>query len=121
MYHPLVATAFRWIRHEVQANVRLVVTRYALSAVWMTVLSGCVIGRTTRPSVTESAQGPLAAPVTGSPVVPQTAPEDGDGPPDKPKPGATWVRGYWHWDGVRYVWQRGRWQDEGPAPRDAAQ
>ena len=76
----------------------------------LTVLSGCVIGRPARPSLTEAAQGPLAAPVTGSPVVPQTSTEGDEGPPPKPKPGATWVRGYWHWDGVRYVWQRGRWQ-----------
>ncbi|MET0795532.1 MAG: hypothetical protein ABW061_28695 [Polyangiaceae bacterium] len=42
----------------------------------------------------------------------QSAPEDGDAAPDKPRPGAIWVRGYWHWDGVRHVWQRGRWQDD---------
>jgi len=74
-------------------------------------LSGCVIGRSARPSLHESAQGPSAAPVTGSPVVPQTSPADDETPPDKPKPGASWVRGYWHWDGVRYVWQRGRFQE----------
>jgi hypothetical protein len=98
-----------------------VLIRRALYAVWLTLLSGCVIGRSTRPSVTESAQGPLAPPVTGSPVVPQTSPEDGDAPPDPPKPGATWVRGYWHWDGVRYVWQRGHWQDDSPASHAATQ
>ena len=72
--------------------------------------SGCVLGRPTRPSQAESAQGPSAAPVTGSPVVPHSAPPDEDEPPSAVKPGATWVRGYWHWDGVRYVWQRGRWE-----------
>jgi hypothetical protein len=91
-----------------------VVTHRALCAVWLTVLSGCVIGRSTRPSVTESAQGPLAPPVTGSPIVPQTAPEESDSTPPKSKPGATWVEGYWHWDGVRYVWQRGRFQEDAP-------
>ena len=91
--------------------------RALLFALWLPVFSGCVIGRSTRPSLNESAQGPLAAPVVGSPIVPQTAPEDGDAPPDKAKPGATWVRGYWHWDGVRYVWQRGRYQDDAPAAR----
>ena len=105
------AELFRWIRRGARVSV-LSVVRGALSALWLTALSGCVIGRSTRPSLNESAQGPLAPPVTGSPVVPQTAPEDGDAPPDKPKPGATWVAGYWHWDGVRYVWQRGRFQDD---------
>ncbi|MEI9951933.1 MAG: YXWGXW repeat-containing protein [Pseudomonadota bacterium] len=89
--------------------------RIALYAVCLTAVAGCVIGRSTRPTLNESAQGPSAAPVTGSPIVPQTTPEDGEAPPEKPKPGATWVRGYWHWDGVRYVWQRGRWQDDAPA------
>lgn len=71
----------------------------------------CVIGRPTRPSSPESAQGATAAPVTGAPVVPQTLPAEGDDtPPTQSKPGALWVRGYWHWDGVRYVWERGRWE-----------
>jgi hypothetical protein len=73
-------------------------------------IPGCVIGRASRPSATESAQGPLAPPVTGAPVVPATLAENSDAPPDKPKPGAVWVQGYWHWDGVKYVWQRGRWR-----------
>jgi hypothetical protein len=25
-----------------------------------------------------------------------------------------WVRGYWHWDGVRYVWESGRWEPIAP-------
>ena len=73
--------------------------------------ASCVIGRPARPSQPESAQGPSAPPVTGSPVVPATSPPDGDeARPATEKPGAIWVRGYWHWDGVRYVWQRGRWE-----------
>jgi len=27
-----------------------------------------------------------------------------------PAPDAEWACGYWHWDGVRYVWVDGRWQ-----------
>jgi hypothetical protein len=72
----------------------------------------CVIGRPTLPSRTESAQGPLAPPVTGAPVVPTTLAGPGGTPPDKGKPGAVWVDGYWHWDGVRYVWQRGSFRAE---------
>ena len=71
-----------------------------------------MIGRPARPSQPESAQGPSGAPVTGSPVVPETTPPDADDtPPTKGKPGTIWVRGYWHWDGVRYVWERGRWEN----------
>jgi len=69
-----------------------------------------VIGRASRPSQSESAAGPLAPPVTGAPVVPTTLASPGGTPPEKAKPGAIWVAGYWHWDGVRYVWQRGGWQ-----------
>jgi hypothetical protein len=73
--------------------------------------SGCVIGRPARASLPEAAQGPSAAPVTGSPAISQTSPPDGDDVPSgKGKRGAIWVRGYWHWDGVRYVWERGRWE-----------
>jgi hypothetical protein len=73
--------------------------------------ASCVIGRPARQSQLEAAQGPTAPPVTGSPVVPETSAPDGDdAPPAKKKPGAIWVRGYWHWDGVRYVWERGRWE-----------
>jgi hypothetical protein len=73
--------------------------------------AGCVIGRPARQSQFEAAQGPSAPPVTGSPVVPQISAPDGDDPPPaNGKPGAVWVRGYWHWDGVRYGWERGRWQ-----------
>ncbi|HTA91281.1 MAG TPA: YXWGXW repeat-containing protein [Polyangiaceae bacterium] len=72
---------------------------------------GCVIGRSARASSPESARGPSAAPVNGSPVVPQSSPQDGaDAPPAPPSPSAVWLRGYWHWDGVRYVWEHGRWE-----------
>jgi hypothetical protein len=86
------------------------VSKLLLLALCLALLQACVIGRTARPSQAESAQGPSANPVTGSPVVPQTVPEDEDAPATTEKPGFVWVRGYWHWDGVRYVWQRGRWQ-----------
>ncbi|HKO49885.1 MAG TPA: YXWGXW repeat-containing protein [Polyangiaceae bacterium] len=107
---------FQWIRSEHRVTVSTVI-RIAPYAVGLIALSGCVIGRPALPSINESAQGPLTAPVTGSPVVPHSAPADGDEAPEKPKPDATWVRGYWHWDGVRYVWQRGRWQDDAGAAR----
>ena len=27
-----------------------------------------------------------------------------------PKADAVWACGYWHWEGVRYVWIEGSWQ-----------
>jgi hypothetical protein len=83
-----------------------------LIALFAGLIPGCVIGRTSRLTAVESAQGPLAPPVTGAPVVPTTLAENSDAPPDKAKAGAVWVQGYWHWDGVRYTWQRGRWHDD---------
>ena len=88
------------------------VARFALCICLALSASACVIGRSARPSLNEAAQGPLAAPVTGSPVMPQSAPENGDAPPGQGRPGATWISGYWHWDGIRYVWQRGHWQSD---------
>jgi hypothetical protein len=86
---------------------------FLLSIPLLALTAGCVIGRPARPSQSESAQGPSSPPVTGSPIVPQNgaSPEDEDAPPAKAKPDAIWVHGYWHWDGVRYVWTRGRWED----------
>ena len=76
--------------------------------------TACVINRPARPSLGESAQGPAAVPVTGSPVVPQTGPDTDEAAPGAPpKPDSLWVRGYWHWDGVSYVWQRGHWERPG--------
>lgn len=74
-------------------------------------ISACAIARPVRPSGSESALGALAPPVTGSPIVPLIVAGESD--PEvrgKGRPGAVWVQGYWHWDGVRYSWQRGRWE-----------
>ena len=74
--------------------------------------TGCVIGRQERPSLADAARGPSAAPVTGSPVVPQISPDNSETPTpaQPPTPDSVWVHGYWHWDGVRQVWQRGHWE-----------
>jgi hypothetical protein len=80
---------------------------------WLTT-TACVIGRSTRPTSSESAQGPRAVAVTGAPVVPQTAPATENDSPMQAKPGSVWVNGYWHWDGVRHVWQRGHWERANP-------
>ncbi|HYP78333.1 MAG TPA: YXWGXW repeat-containing protein [Polyangiaceae bacterium] len=78
------------------------------------VSSACVIGRSSRPTLSESAQGPTAPTVNGGPVVPHTAPEPQSETPAQAKPGSLWVQGYWHWDGVHYVWQRGHWERARP-------
>ncbi|HEX3777731.1 MAG TPA: YXWGXW repeat-containing protein [Polyangiaceae bacterium] len=89
--------------------------RLSLAAIATLLLSSsCVINRGSRASLTESAAGPSNAAVSGSPVVEQSSPPDGDSAPQAGRPGQVWVRGYWHWDGVRYVWERGRWE---AAPR----
>lgn len=72
--------------------------------------SGCVIGRSNRPAQSESAHGPSGVAVAGGPVLPQSAPNSQHEAPSQQLPGSVWVEGYWHWDGVRYVWQRGHWQ-----------
>lgn len=85
----------------------------------MALVQGCVIGRPSRPTALESAQGPIAPPVTGAPITPTALAENSDAPPEKAKPGAVWVQGYWHWDGVKYVWQRGRWANESRLPSNS--
>ncbi len=35
--------------------------------------------------------------------------------PPKPSPDSVWVDGAWRWDGVRYVWQPGRWEPNRPS------
>ena len=44
------------------------------------------------------------APPPPPPVVEVVAPQ----PP--PRPGFIWARGYWHWEGGRYVAVRGHWE-----------
>ena len=34
-----------------------------------------------------------------------------------PRPGYVWARGYWHWDGGRYVAVRGHWEPMHPGYR----
>jgi len=82
----------------------------AFAALFSLFTASCVIGRGTRQSQVETAQGPSGAAVSGAPVQPATTPSNDEPAPGTAKPGAVWVHGYWHWDGTRYVWERGRWQ-----------
>ncbi|HYQ45240.1 MAG TPA: YXWGXW repeat-containing protein [Polyangiaceae bacterium] len=82
-----------------------------VSLFWLT---ACVIGRSSRPTSSQAAQGPSTEAVTGAPLVPQTAPEAENDTPGRAKPGMIWIAGYWHWDGVKNVWQRGHWEPQKP-------
>ena len=34
-----------------------------------------------------------------------------------PAPGMSWAEGYWHWNGVQYVWIPGHWESPPRAAR----
>jgi YXWGXW repeat-containing protein len=68
-------------------------------------LPGCVVGVQAPPTQAEASAGPPAPP----PETPAAAPDVGTPPAAR-----RWVDGYWHYDGVRYVWIAGRWQDAAP-------
>jgi hypothetical protein len=76
-------------------------------------VSGCVAGAEKRPSSAETAAGapPVPAePSAGSVLAgaTKTAPDPEPGTP--PSPDSVWVRGYWHWTGVRYTWIPAHWE-----------
>lgn len=81
-------------------------------------LAGCVTGVERRAGNAEAAREtpppPADEPHAGQIAsdVPKARP---DPTPDRSLgPGWVWVRGYWHWDGVRHVWMRGRWERAQP-------
>lgn len=78
----------------------------------------CVAGAEQRPSRGETQTPPP------EPRQERTAGEllvNAPPPPHEPPRGAppfadaAWVPGYWHWDGVRYVWVAGHWEKARPA------
>jgi hypothetical protein len=50
-------------------------------------------------------------------VAPQPPPERVIEVEPAPRPGYIWARGYWHWDGGRYVPVHGHWETERPGYR----
>jgi len=50
-------------------------------------------------------------------VAPQPPPERVIEVEPAPRPGYIWARGYWHWDGGRYVPVHGHWEAERPGYR----
>jgi hypothetical protein len=83
---------------------------------------GCVVGAARRPTQSESASGPPPAPARGQTaqqLLAAPAPDTGALPEGAHGPapaGRVWVAGYWHWDGVDYVWVPGRWEQPPRAP-----
>lgn len=81
-------------------------------------LFGCVTGAERRPTTSESAAGapPRDATPSAGQVLAEAPVTPSDEPTNEPPGGGwVWVRGYWHWDGVRYVWQPGRWERAQPS------
>jgi hypothetical protein len=81
-------------------------------------LTGCVAAGEKRATNTDAARG--APPEAGHEpsamqVVEQTPvlPAD-EGPSGPADPDRVWVRGYWHWSGVRYVWIPAHWEKAQP-------
>jgi YXWGXW repeat-containing protein len=66
--------------------------------------AGCVVGVQVPLTQAEASQGPPPA------REPSSDPDTARAPVAR-----VWVDGYWHYDGVRYVWIAGRWQDGAPA------
>ncbi|HEY4156758.1 MAG TPA: hypothetical protein VGM29_01630 [Polyangiaceae bacterium] len=72
-------------------------------------LAACVVGRQAHPSQAEAARGVEASSLAAPPrVVAGTRTPSELVPPERSD--AEWIAGYYHWDGVRYVWQPGAWQ-----------
>ncbi len=79
--------------------------------------ASCVAGREQRATTAEASQGapPEPSEATAGSLVAgatKTVPDPDPGP--APTPGAVFVRGYWHWSGVRYVWTPGHWEQGRP-------
>lgn len=82
--------------------------------------SACVATARSRPTSSDAAAGPPPAPVaerTAGQLVARTprAPAFDAEPDPKARPDSVWVRGYWHWSGVRWEWVPGRWEKRFPA------
>jgi hypothetical protein len=65
------------------------------------VLGGCVATVEERPGRIVYVSGPP----------PQSLAEPRPAPSEQ---GMVWVEGYWHWNGVQYVWIPGRWEKPPP-------
>lgn len=82
------------------------------------VLTGCVAASEKRATNTDAAHGappPAGDEPSAMQFTQQTPalPAD-EGPGAQPERDRVWVRGYWHWSGVRYVWVPAHWEKAEP-------
>jgi hypothetical protein len=86
------------------------------------ILNACVVGAPVRPRAAEIAAGPpppREAPSAARIVYEETAglgadPDSSAEERPRPRPEAIWVDGYYHFNGVEYEWQKGRWEQRAP-------
>jgi hypothetical protein len=64
-------------------------------------VGGCVATVEERPARVVYVSGPPPAPLAET-------------PPPPGEPSMIWVEGYWHWNGVQYVWIPGHWEPARP-------
>jgi hypothetical protein len=105
------------VSRQRRASAVLLARRAGAIAFCGLVLTGCVAAAERRPKSSEAAAG--APPVDGERSAGQVLAQTPVAPPDEPDGPApdgehVWVRGYWHWDGVRYAWRPGRWERARP-------
>ncbi len=81
-------------------------------------LCGCVPAAPARTTRTEAMHGPPPPPSRQRTACGELAAgphQDAEpAPPPDPSGKKVWVRGYWHWDGVRYAWVKGHWEPAKP-------
>jgi len=119
----VTSASLSWLRlarsvvHAPRAGAVVHAPPVVVTAFLALALAGCVAAAEQRPKSSEAAAG--APPPDGERSAGQVLAQTPVAPPDEPfgpAPDAehVWVRGYWHWDGVRYVWRPGRWERARP-------
>ncbi|UFH51365.1 hypothetical protein [Pseudomonas sp. KNUC1026] len=89
-------------------KVRLIALVVALASA-----SGCVVHETPRYAYREPPRREYVEEV----VAPQPPPQEVIEVEPAPRPGYVWARGYWRWNGNRYVATRGHWEAVRPGYR----
>ncbi|MEZ4222700.1 MAG: YXWGXW repeat-containing protein [Polyangiaceae bacterium] len=80
--------------------------------------TGCVVGAERRPTTDANRASPPVPDeerTAGDSLVGGPREPEAETPSVRPHPDAVWVDGSWRWDGVRYVWQPGRWERAHPS------
>ncbi len=88
--------------------------RFAALATVIMLASGCVVEQPAprrRPVIVEQ---PAPAPGYVEVIAPQPPPEVLVEEEPAPRPGYVWARGYWHWNGRKYIAMHGHWEPARP-------